>query len=121
MPEGACAHVLRRRRALALLLSLFCGCRARSTATDAGAGSIEHLVVLLQENHSFDSYFGLYCTGQGAFPSPCAGRSCCERAPQMVPGRDDLTTQSATCAAYPPFLDDAYNQSGDPPHHADTE
>lgn len=96
-------------------------CSRNQVVAPPDAGTIEHVVILLQENHSFDNYFGLWCTGATAFPSPCTGRGCCERAPQTVQGRDDGTLQPATCTAYPPYLDDAYNNSGDPFHLAEIE
>ena len=48
------------------------------------ASKIDHLVVVVQENHTFDNYFGRWCTG-GAAPSCTDGPSCCERAPDADP------------------------------------
>lgn len=53
---------------------------------------IEHVVLIVQENHSFDSYFGQYCSGQTCTDRACSalsctsGPSCCERAPRIEPG-----------------------------------
>src|SRR5207248_10479228 len=47
------------------LAVLPCACSRGLSAADAGG--IEHVVILLQENHSFDNYFGVYCTGTTAF------------------------------------------------------
>ena len=92
-----------------------------AAGADAGPARIEHVVILLQENHTFDSYFGLWCTGATAFPANCSGRGCCERAPRFVPGLDDVTSAPTTCTAWPGYLDDAYNNQGDLPHRADAE
>ena len=98
---------------------------AADAGADAGVAAphVDHLVILLQENHTFDSYFGLYCSG-GATPAPgCVGRACCERAPQNVPGLDSTTLVPTTCHGYAPgsYLDDAYNNAGDPTHKANYE
>jgi phospholipase C len=48
---------------------------------------IKHLIVVIQENHSFDSYFGRYCQAQVmSNPSCTSGPSCCERGPDTQPG-----------------------------------
>lgn len=40
---------------------------------------VKHVVVLVQENHSFDSYFGMYCKGRsGSNPTCTTGPKCCE-------------------------------------------
>src|SRR5262249_20927731 len=46
--------------------------------------AIRHLVVLVQENHTFDNYFGRYCTGQNA-PTCNDGPRCGEAGPMMDP------------------------------------
>ena len=51
------------------------------------ASNITHLVVIVQENHSFDNYFGTWCTAPtGSNPSCTAGPGCCEAAPAREPG-----------------------------------
>ena len=60
-----------------------------STTTDAltARSAIRHLVVIVQENHSFDSYFGTWCAAPAySNPSCTAGASCCEAAPAQDPG-----------------------------------
>ncbi len=48
---------------------------------------ITHLVVIVQENHSFDSYFGSWCQAPaGSNPSCTNGAPCCEAAPAQDPG-----------------------------------
>lgn len=68
---------------------------------------IEHLVVIVQENHTFDAYFGRWCTAApGSSPSCTQGPGCCEAGPAKDPG------SSAT----PLVLDDARNEMRDPDH-----
>jgi phospholipase C len=56
-------------------------------ATVVPASAIQHLVVIVQENHSFDNYFGTYCTAApGSDPSCNTGPGCCEAAPKTDPG-----------------------------------
>ncbi len=113
----------------AALSAAACGPAAEVASGDTDglkAPAVEHLVILLQENHSFDNYFGLYCAGPAGTPapSPCQGRLCCERAPESVPGVSDFFGSPATCQAYAApsdYLDDAYNNAGDPAHGANTE
>jgi phospholipase C len=64
------------------------------------------VVLIVQENHSFDSYFGHYCTAAaGSNPTCTAGASCCEGAPATDPS-----------GASPTALDDAENAAYDPNH-----
>jgi phospholipase C len=75
---------------------------------DAGPAvtKIEHVVVIVQENHAFDTYFGHYCTAP-AFSNPTCntGPACCEGAPVEFP-----------TGVLPVVLDDAQNGSRDPNH-----
>jgi phospholipase C len=70
------------------------------------ATKIDHLVVIVQENHTFDSYFGRWCTAaSGSSPACSDGAGCCERAPDSDP------------AGHTPIvLDDAANGAYDPNH-----
>ena len=80
---------------------------------DAGArvSNIKHVVVVVQENHTFDNYFGRYCTAPaGSNPTCTAGPACCERAPDRDPS-----------GALPIVLDDAANGGYDPNHDQDCE
>lgn len=71
---------------------------------------IKHLVIICTENHSFDNYFGNYCTGDTNSNSTCTdGPSCCEKAPEQVQGQE------------PYLLDDAQNIKWDPNHNQDCE
>ncbi len=49
--------------------------------------SIKHVVVVVQENHTFDTYFGKYCTAAtGSNPTCTTGPACCEAMPTTLPG-----------------------------------
>src|ERR1019366_3146874 len=91
---------------------LVAGCSSSSShppsaAEPKAASSIKHLVVLIQENHSFDTYFAGYCTAPtGSNPTCTTGPSCCETAPAKDPG-----------SGMPPVvLDDMENATWDPNH-----
>jgi phospholipase C len=46
------------------------------------SSKIEHVVLIVQENHSFDTYFGAYCQAlAGSNPTCTSGPACCEGAP----------------------------------------
>jgi len=48
------------------------------------ASKIEHVVLIVQENHTFETYFGRYCQADaGSSPTCTAGRTCCEGAPKI--------------------------------------
>jgi phospholipase C len=67
---------------------------------------IDHLVVIVQENHTFDTYFGHYCTAPtGSAPTCTDGPACCEAGPGSDPS-----------GAAPTVLDDAANGIYDPDH-----
>ncbi len=78
----------------------------RGTAPLAPARSpIQHLVVIVQENHSTDAYFGSWCTAPtGSNPSCTSGPACCEAAPARDPGTGDpaVPLTDLTNAAYSP-------------------
>jgi len=75
---------------------------------DAATGpKIAHLVVVIQENHTFDAYFGRWCTAPtGSAPTCTTGPACCEAGPVQ-----DLGSSST-----PSTLDDAFNGARDPNH-----
>ena len=63
-------------------------------------------MILVQENHTFDNYFGHYCTAApGSAPTCTTGPSCCEAGPDHDPS-----------GASPMVLDDAANAAFDPDH-----
>jgi phospholipase C len=68
--------------------------------------SIKHLVVIVQENHTFDDHFGAYCTATpGSNPTCNTGPACCE----AMPATDPKGTK-------PTVLTDAEHASFDPNH-----
>jgi phospholipase C len=76
------------------------------------ASKIQHVVVVVQENKSFDSYFGTWCTAPtGSNPTCTSGASCCEAAPSRDPGSGDL----------PWPLVDVENATYSPNHNRDCE
>ncbi len=76
------------------------------------ASKITHLVVLISENHTFDNYFGRYCTAPtGSNPSCTNGPACCEAAPNQEPATGIAPTE----------LTDEEHSKRDPNHHFDCE
>ncbi len=68
--------------------------------------AIRHVVLIVEENHTFDTYFGLYCTAAaGSSPTCTTGAACCEGAPALEPG-----------GAAPLPLDDTSNETYDRDH-----
>jgi phospholipase C len=90
------------------LLLLACGSGAieESNQSAVSSGSaIRHLVVIVQENHSFDNYFGNWCTAPaGSNPACTKGAACCEAAPAKDPGtgKPQLALTDSTNAGYDP-------------------
>src|SRR5262249_55058940 len=86
---------------------------AGDTGADAPAGAkVEHVVVIVQGNPTFDNYFANWCTAApGSSPTCTQGASCCETGPLKDPG------SSAT----PSILNDSFNAARDPDHHAACE
>ena len=80
-------------------------------ASSCQASKIEHVILIVQENHTFDTYFGRYCTAPaGSNPTCTKGPSCCERAPDKEPR-----------GASPTVLDDASNFASDRDHRQECE
>ncbi len=87
-------------------LAALAACGPSPTGQADGGPPIPHVVVLVQENHSFDSYFGRWCTASpGSAPTCNDGPSCCEAAPSQDPEGNGPTT-----------LDDGENGLFDPNH-----
>jgi phospholipase C len=83
-------------------------------ASGATKTTIKHLMVITNENHSFDAYFGAYCqAATGSNPTCNTGPTCCEAAPTSY-------TPSGSSQASAPFaLTDSSNYGSgnyDPPH-----
>ncbi|KAJ3237132.1 hypothetical protein HDU78_004262 [Chytriomyces hyalinus] len=73
------------------------------------ASKIKHIITIISENHSFDSYFGRYCQAPfGSNPTCNQGRACCEKA-------------STVSGVTPVLLNDASNGAFDPCHSYDCE
>jgi phospholipase C len=75
------------------------------------ASNIQHVVLIVEENHTFDAYFGNYCTAaSGSNPTCTSGPGCCEAAPLTEPGgaSPEVLDDSAT--------DDSGNESHDRNH-----
>ncbi len=73
--------------------------------------SIKHVVVVLQENHTFDNHFGAYCKAMpGSNPSCTNGPDCCEAMPATDPAGNK-----------PVVLDDDVMGGHDPDHTAKCE
>jgi phospholipase C len=80
--------------------------RPKRPARPASPGKIEHVVVVVQENHTFDAHFGRYCTApSGSAPTCTDGPSCCEAPPSNEPS-----------GSAPIVLDDDANGAYDPNH-----
>lgn len=80
-------------------------------ASTCQASKIQHVVLIVQENHSFDAYFGRYCTAPaGSNPTCTEGPACCERAPDTEPR-----------GASPLVLDDVTNFASDRNHKQECE
>ena len=91
---------------------LLASCGGGGGASDAPVdqvsfrSNIHHVVIIVQENHTFDSYFGRYCTATpGSNPACTDGPSCCEAAPATEPS-----------GASPIVLDDTSNGAYDRNH-----
>ena len=111
----------RRGMPLALLILSGCGSAPETAITDGGAdatiplakasSAIDHLVVIVQENHTFDDHFGGYCTAApGSNPTCNDGPACCEAAPALDPAGDS-----------PIVLTDKENGAYTPNHTQDCE
>ncbi len=70
------------------------------------ASKVKYLVIIVQENHTFDNHFGAYCkAAAGSNPTCNDGPACCEAVPATEPG-----------GAMPKVLDDAQMATNDPDH-----
>jgi phospholipase C len=105
---------------VALLSGWLCACRSSPSALapedDSCAGTcpssnVRHLVVVIQENHTFDDHFGGWCTAPaGSNPACNDGPGCCEAMPATDPA-----------GTTPTVLDDTAMAGYDPPHDAACE
>ena len=65
MPSSFAPHARRRTATLGVLAALLVAVRAASAATPDDIHKIQHVVVIMQENRSFDSYFGTFPGADG--------------------------------------------------------
>jgi phospholipase C len=87
-----------------------------ATTAPPSASNVKHIVIVVQENHSFDNYFAYYCTAAtGSSPTCNTGPSCCETAPAMEPGNSDGGLVG------PVAQDDTANANWDPNHEQNCE
>jgi phospholipase C len=77
------------------------------SAGQCTTSNILYVVLIVEENHTFDSYFGKYCTAAtGSNPSCTTGPSCCEASPATDPSGaspqvlDDSTLSSSANEAH---------------------
>jgi phospholipase C len=97
-----------------LVLATACGHHRAPGSCDGPCPSskIDHLIVVVQENHTFDDHFGRYCTAPaGSNPTCAAGPACCEAGPDKDPGT----------GMAPTVLNDAENAGYDPNHNQNCE
>lgn len=94
------------------MVSIFTWQVLRSAMPVVATQSLIHRVVLIvQENHTFDSYFGRYCTAPtSTSPSCTTGPACCQAGPCVEPH-----------GSLPVMLDDAENGAYGPPHKFNCE
>lgn len=116
-------NVASRRASFALSLFLFAGCAGGAHSPDAAVdGSlpiaspalsrIAHVVVIVQENQTFDTHFGRYCTAKtGSNPACTDGPACCEAGPDTDPGKGGA----------PKVIDDAEHARYRPPNDESCE
>ena len=69
-----------------------------------GGQCIQHVVIIVQENHTFDDHFGAYCTAAaGSNPTCNDGPACCEAMPATDPsGTKPTIITDAVHAGYSP-------------------
>jgi phospholipase C len=78
-------------------------CKSSASTTS----TVTHIIIIVPENHSFDSIYGRYCeAATGSKPTCNFGPSCCEAAPNSVSGSSPIT------------LTDHQNMIYDPDHSA---
>lgn len=107
-----------------VLVGAACGADEGSGGSGGGTGgvaacgdacatsNIKHVVVIIQENHTFDTHFGRYCKApSGSNPTCNDGPACCEAGPDVDPGSGTMPT----------LLDDAELGAHDPDHSSKCE
>jgi phospholipase C len=92
---------------LSCVVFVAAACSAGQNDTCAGPcpqSKIKHVVILVQENHTFDNHFGRYCTAApGSNPTCNDGPGCCEAAPATDPSGAALgNLDDAACGSHDP-------------------
>lgn len=65
--------------------------------------NIEHIIIFISENHSFDSIYGNYCKAETHSNPTCnLGPECCEAAPEKLHGIKPYTLSDTQNARYGP-------------------
>ncbi len=65
--------------------------------------NIEHIIIFISENHSFDSIFGHYCkAATNSNPTCTLGAECCEAAPSELHGIKPFTLTDTQNSRYSP-------------------
>jgi phospholipase C len=87
-------------------------CPKQSPKADPpSASNVKHVVIVVQENHSFDNYFAYYCTAAtGSMPTCNTGPACCE----APPGKQSDNGDGGLVG--PATQDDIANGNFDPNH-----
>ena len=77
---------------------------------NVAASNVQHLIVIIPENHSFDTFFGAYCTAAAGTSPVCNyGPSCCEAPPLTVSGVKPVTLTKSQNINFDPN----HSQSGE--------
>ncbi|MGH9450195.1 MAG: alkaline phosphatase family protein, partial [Terriglobia bacterium] len=78
-----------------------------------GSGKIQHVVWIIQENHSFDNYFGTFPGADGIPPSTCLpkmpGSKACVRPFHMPPGQPLLDLEHSWETAHAAYNNGTMN------------
>src|ERR1017187_5298877 len=78
MAEKFRVRLKRRRREIAILVACLSLLVVAAVITGAPpsrtATPIQHVIIIVQENHSFDNYFGTYPTANGTMVTPVTSR-----------------------------------------------
>ena len=110
---------MRDRRSIAVLIVLVLAAACTATATSSttqvappttapspGLQKLQHLIFIVQENRSFDQYFGTYPGADGIPTNPDGSFKPC------IPDKYDA---SGACAR--PYVTDSFDQDGGPHNH----
>ena len=88
------------------------GAAPTAVATPAGLGNLKHIVIVIQENHSFDNYFGVlpyagstaYFSAANPYHAPSGSNGC--------DTSDSTCVDGLTCSGTTPQICDNFNYEG---------